>query len=139
MNPELIKGKIHSDNRGKLSYNNEFDASRVKRIYFIENAEDYYREWQGHKVEQRWFAAVSGKFLVKLVKVDNWETPDEDLSVVSYELKSEELDILHVPAGFVSSIQALAVDSKLLVMADHFLGEIDDEYRYPKNYFKNIT
>lgn len=139
MNPELINGKIHSDNRGKLSYNNEFDASRVKRIYFIENAEDFIREWQGHKVGQRWFAAVSGKFLVKLVKVDNWETPDEDLSVVSYELKSEELDILHVPAGFVSSIQALAVDSKLLVMADHFLGEIDDEYRYPKNYFKNIT
>lgn len=104
MNPELINGKIHSDNRGKLSYNNEFDASRVKRIYFIENAEDFIREWQGHKVEQRWFAAVSGKFLVKLVKVDNWETPDEDLSVVRYELKSEELDILHVPAGFVSSI-----------------------------------
>lgn len=139
MNPELIKGKIHSDNRGKLSYNNEFDASRVKRIYFIENAADFIREWQGHKVEQRWFVAVSGKFLVKLVKVDNWETPDEDLSVVSYDLKSEELDILHVPAGFISSIQALAGDSKLLVMADHFLGEIDDEYRYPKNYFKNIT
>lgn len=139
MNPELIKGKIYSDNRGKLSYNNEFDASSVKRIYFIENAEDFIREWQGHKIEQRWFAAVSGKFLVKLVKVDNWETPDEDLSVVSYELKSEELDILHVPGGFVSSIQALAVDSKLLVMADHFLGEIDDEYRYSKNYFKNIT
>lgn len=139
MNPELIKGKIHSDTRGKLSYNNEFDASRVKRIYFIENAESFIREWQGHKIEQRWFAAVSGKFLVKLVKVDNWETPDEDRSVVSYELKSEELDILHVPAGFVSSIQALAVDSKLLVMADHFLGEIDDEYRYSKNYFKNIT
>lgn len=139
MNPELIKGKIHSDKRGKLSYNNEFDASCAKRIYFIENAEGFIREWQGHKIEQRWFAAVSGKFLVKLVKVDNWETPDEDLSVVSYELNSEELDILHVPAGFVSSIQALAVDSKLLVMANHLLGETDDEYRYSKNYFKNIT
>jgi hypothetical protein len=41
-----------------------------------------------------------------------------------------------VPRGYVSSIQALEMGSKLLVMADHLLGEIKDEYRFDIDYFK---
>ncbi|PIX07465.1 MAG: sugar epimerase, partial [Flavobacteriales bacterium CG_4_8_14_3_um_filter_35_10] len=41
----------------------------------------------------------------------------------------------HVPQGYVSSIQAMEESSKLLVMADHLLGEIKDEYRFDVDYF----
>jgi len=46
------------------------------------------------------------------------------------------MDVLHVPPGYVSSIQSQEKSSKLLVMSDYLLGEIQDEYRYDITYFK---
>jgi dTDP-4-dehydrorhamnose 3,5-epimerase-like enzyme len=136
MLPILIKGNIHSDNRGSLKYNNDFNLSQVKRIYIIENNKnDIKRGWQGHKIEQRWFTAIQGSFKIQLIAIDNWEKPSETLSRLDYILESATLDVLHIPAGYVSSIQALEEKSKLLVMSDYYLGEINDEFRYPTDYF----
>ena len=136
--PKLIKGKIHKDNRGNLSYNNDFDAKAIKRIYIIENHNTLIiRAWQGHKIEQRWFSVVTGIFKISLIKIDNWDNPTKNLKSQEYILSSDTLDILHIPNGYISSIQALEKSSKLLVMADHLLGEIIDEYRYPQYYFDN--
>mgnify|MGYP003575426084 CR=1 FL=1 len=137
MEPKLINGNYHSDQRGTLLYNNDFDASLIKRIYIIENeSPEFVRGWQGHQIEQRWFSVVSGKFKIQLIKIDNWENPSQNLEVFSYLIDSEKLNILHVPKGYVSSIQSLELNSKLLVMADYLLGEIKDEYRYDIDYFK---
>lgn len=134
--PLVIKGAGYSDNRGKLLYNNLFDVSAIKRIYVIENANtDVIRAWQGHKIEQRWFSAVSGSFKIKLIAIDNWEKPSKNLTQHTFILNANQLDVLHVPAGYISSIQAMEIGSKLNVMANYFLGEIKDEYRYDANYF----
>ena len=116
--------------------NNDFDATQIKRMYIIENANtSFIRAWQGHKIEQRWFSAIKGSFNIKLIKIDNWQSPPKDIKTESFILKSEQMDILHVPAGFVTSIHSLETDARLLVMADTFLGEMDDEYRYATDYF----
>lgn len=136
MLPQIIQGNIHSDDRGALYYNNSFNASAIKRVYFIENRDtDFVRAWQGHKIEQRWFSASNGSFEIKLIEVDNWETPSTGLKQHVFTISSEKLDVLHVPAGYISSIRALTDDSRLLVMADYGLGEIKDEYRYDAKYF----
>ncbi len=137
MEPKLINGSCHSDQRGVLLYNNDFDASLIRRMYIIENASlQFIRGWQGHRLEQRWFSAASGKFKIQLIKIDNWEKPSVDLEVFSYLIDSDKLDVLHIPKGYVSSIQSLEFNSKLLVMADYLLGEVQDEYRYDIDYFK---
>lgn len=137
MEPKLINGNCHSDQRGTLLYNNDFDASLIKRIYIIENdSTQFIRGWQGHQIEQRWFQVVSGKFKIQLIKIDNWETPYVNLEVRTYLVDSEKLNVLHVPKGYVSSIQSLELNSKLLVMADYLLGEMKDEYRFDIDYFK---
>lgn len=137
MIPNLIKGNYHQDQRGVVRYNNDFDTSSCKRIYIIENSSvTIFRAWQGHRVEQRWFSAIQGSFLIQLIAVDNWETPSIHLPKLEYTLSATTLDILHIPAGYISSIQALEENSKLVVMADYQLGEIDDEFRYPFDYFK---
>ena len=137
MIPKIIKGDCHSDFRGTLFYNNDFDASAIKRLYIIENQNtDFIRAWQGHKIEQRWFSAVQGSFKIKLIAIDNWQHPSKNLKAVEFILKSENLDILYVPKGFVSSIQSLEEGSKLLVMADYLLREVNDEYRFEADYFK---
>lgn len=137
--PKLISGKSHQDQRGKLTYNNAFDASVVKRIYVVENhSVDFIRGWQGHKIEQRWFSVAHGSFNIQLIAIDNWESPSVSLPRVEFLLTSNNLDVLHVPAGYVSSIQALENYSKLIVLADYLVGEINDEYRFPLDYFKLV-
>ena len=137
MRPTLIFGGNHKDDRGALKYNNDFELGSVKRMYFIENRDTLFvRAWQGHKIEQRWFTAVSGRFKIQLIQVDDWKAPAVDLEKLTFELVNETFNVLHIPNGYVTSIQALADNSKLLVMSNYFLNEINDEYRYPVDYFK---
>lgn len=136
MLPRLISGGKHADARGILSFNNDLDLTEVKRIYFIENQDtQVVRAWQGHKTEQRWFTAVKGSFKIELIAIDNWEKPSTKLEKYSFMLSAEQLNVLHIPSGYVNSIQSLETDSKLLVMANYLLGEHQDEYRYSVDYF----
>lgn len=136
-NSSIISGNVHSDFRGSLYYNNAFDAKEVKRIYFIENKNTgFVRAWQGHKIEQRWFSAVQGSFEIKLIEVDNWENPFKNSIIDTFILEANQLDILHVPKGHISSIQSLESNSRLLVMADYLLDEIKDEFRFDADYFE---
>ena len=137
MKPNIIEGNCYIDQRGKLFYNNDFDTSSIKRIYMIENINvDFIRAWQGHKIEQRWFSVLQGSFEIQLIAIDDWEKPTINLQRHKFILNTDKLSVLHIPRGYVSSIQALEEASKLLVMADYLLGEIDDEFRYSFEYFK---
>lgn len=136
MIPLLTSGGIHTDLRGTLLYNNDFDLSLIKRMYVIENlSTDFVRAWQGHQIEQRWFSAIKGSFRIQLIEIDNWELPSKDCNSFTFIINADKLDVLHIPKGYVSSIQSLEEGSKLLVMADYLLGEIQDEYRYEVDYF----
>lgn len=132
----MIKGNAHTDARGTIKFNNDFDASAVKRIYSIENHSlDFVRGWQGHQIEQRWFCTVSGSFEISVIEVDNFEDPAKNSTVSKHIISSTELDFLHIPPGCITAIQALEDNSKLLAMSDYLLGEINDEFRFPLDYF----
>jgi len=137
MKPILIFGGNHQDIRGVLKYNNDFDLTSVKRMYIIENIDTFFvRGWQGHQIEQRWFSAVAGAFKIELIKIDDWENPSKELEKVSFEISNKKADVLHIPQGYISSIQAITETSKLLVMADYKMNEIQDEYRFSSDYFE---
>ena len=86
--PKIIKGNSYTDQRGILNYNNLFNASGIKRIYIIENSSTkIFRGWQGHKIEQRWFCSVQGSFRIKLIEIDDWNSPSK--SLVHKEIKLE--------------------------------------------------
>ena len=136
--PKIIRGNSFTDIRGTICFNNSFDTKEIKRMYIIQNSSvNIIRGWQGHKVEQRWFSAVQGEFEIHLIEVDNWEIPSKDLQSIKYNLSSDKMNVLHIPKGYVSCIQAIENNSKLLVMADYSIDEIKDEYRYDLNYFYN--
>ena len=136
MLPHLIKGNSYTDERGTLQFNNDFNALGIKRMYTIQNRDtSLIRGWQGHKIEQRWFSVIQGSFQIKLIAIDDWVMPSLDLEQHHFTLNSQSMDVLHVPAGYVSSIQALELSSKLILMSDYALGEIEDEYRFDINYF----
>lgn len=134
----ILNGKRHEDERGIITFNNDFDASQIKRIYTIENhSTEFVRGWQGHKIEQRWFSCMKGKFEISVIKVDDFTQPSKDLDINKYILEDNQLDYLHIPAGCITAIKSVEKGSKILVLADFGLGEIPDEYRFPIDYFNN--
>ncbi len=140
LEPKIITGKLFKDHRGSVFYNNDFDASQIKRIYIIENHDTIIvRGWQGHRIEQKWMVPISGKFKVSVVEINHPECPDKDSEIREFMVSAENLDVLHIPPGFANSIQALEENSKLLVMADHHAGEVNDELRFESNYFNNFS
>lgn len=136
MVPVIIKGGFFEDDRGSLKFNNNFDTSSIKRLYIIQNKNcEIIRGWQGHKVEQRWFTALVGDFVIRVIKINNWNNPAKNSDILTFELNSSQLDVLHVPFGYVTSIQSKSRENKLLVMSDHKLNQIEDEYRFSSDWF----
>ncbi len=134
--PVILKGNRHQDPRGTLRYNNDFSLTGVRRFYTIQNADTHFeRAWQGHRIEQRWFSATAGSFIIKLIRVDHWDNPTADLPALEFVLEADTLDVLHVPRGYISSIQSREEHSMLLVFADYELGSVQDDYKFPADYF----
>lgn len=136
--PNIIKGGTSTDHRGTVSFMNDFNMIDVKRIYVIFHPDiSIVRAWRAHKLEQRWFFAVDGQFLIRLVKIDNWEMPDKNVPIEEFILTASNTEVLHIPIGYGSSIQALKENSKLIVFADHGIeNSAMDDYLYPSDYFK---
>lgn len=138
MEPKIINGGFFKDERGFLKHNNSFNLGPVKRFYLIQNRDIIYqRKWQGHKIENRWYIVVQGSFKIDLIKIDNWINPDQYLKKESIIINDSSLDVLHIPPGYVSSIQAIEKDARLLVMSDYQMNEIEDNFKYPSDYFKD--
>ena len=137
-NPNIIKGNSHTDDRGIVIFNNDFNTEQVKRIYFIENKDTgFIRGWQGHKIEQRWFSSMQGSFRIVVIAIDDWENTSKTLLKEEFVLEASSFDVLHVPQGHITSIQALEDNARLMTMSDYSLGSIKDEYRFNIDYFRN--
>jgi dTDP-4-dehydrorhamnose 3,5-epimerase len=132
--PKIISGGNYTDERGKLDFINNFDMSPIKRMYFTTHFDiDVIRAWQGHIIESRWFICFKGSFSVKLVEIDNWENPSDDLKVYEYELSEGKQEVLYIPNGFANGFRALKPNSKLMIMSDYRLNEIEnDQIRFDK-------
>ena len=133
--PKIISGGNHTDERGKIDFINDLDMSAIKRVYFTTHFKtDVVRAWQGHKIESRWFICVKGSFKVKLVAIDDWESPSENLKTLNYTLSESEPAALYIPNGYVNGFKALEENSKLMVMSNFRLNETEnDQFRFDKN------
>lgn len=114
-NPELIKGGIYTDVRGKLEFINDFDLSRVKRFYKTTHFDTKtIRAWQVHKIETKWFYCIKGSFEVKII----------NLSTKRFEnfiLNENAPSILYIPLGNANGFRALENNSTLIIFSDQKL------------------
>ncbi len=132
--PIIIEGDFFQDHRGRIDFINDFKLDNAKRMYLIRNSEsNKFRGWQGHKVEKRWFLCVKGVFEVSVVKIDNWDNPNNKLVPLKYTLTEENPQVLYVPNGYANGLRALEKDSKLIAISDYELGVHKDEYRFTNN------
>ena len=135
--PKIIKGNKHSDERGSLSFINDFDLKDVRRSYIIEPANtEIIRAWQGHKTEWKYFQVIQGSFTIGLVKIDNWDSPSKQLKPEFHTLNANTPSILIVPGGYANGITSNEPNAKLLVFSSSTLENAkDDEFRFPDTYW----
>lgn len=115
----LIKGGIFADERGSLSFVNDFTFPEVKRFYqIVHPGTSIVRAWQGHKVEQKYFYVPKGKFALAWVEIDDWNKPSADLKAEYVILKEDEPAVLSIPPGYANGIKALEPGSVLMVYSD---------------------
>lgn len=129
----LIQGSSYSDERGKLNFFNFFDMAEVVRFYEIVPAStDVIRAWQGHQYEKKWFYCNSGAFYVKLIKIDNFDSPSDNLICENFLLDSDKPVLLEISGGYATGFKAAKDNSRLLVFSNFTLEESKlDDFKYP--------
>jgi dTDP-4-dehydrorhamnose 3,5-epimerase len=122
--PRLIKGGLFSDNRGSLSFVNDFFFQNVKRFYQISNSSTaIIRAWQGHKTEHKYFYAATGSFIIAWVKPDDWESPSPHLVAEHVVLNAKEPSILSIPPGYANGIRSIKDNASLIIFSDLSIEE----------------
>lgn len=129
--PHIINGDIFLDNRGKLLSCNQFDMSRVKRMYLIENINsNYIRGWKGHKIETRWFFATKGSIIINTILISDLEKTIPSPIIKTFKLNEDNLNVLEVPPGYATSIKQYSNGDRICVYADYPLGASGDDLRW---------
>lgn len=136
---KIITGGTHTDDRGTLTFFNDFDMKRVRRFYQIDHPDtSIVRAWQGHQIEQKWFYVTRGSFQVILVQPDNWENPSPDLGYEEFLLKCDEKQVLHIAGGQANGFRALEPHSRLMVFSNFSMKEAGtDDFRFDKSLWYN--
>lgn len=140
-NPFSLNVKYFTDDRGVLSFCNEFNLSKFKRFYVIKNFHtNFIRAWHAHKKEDKAFMITKGSFQVSAVKIDNWKNPSKSSKVHNFYLSECDNKIIFVPRGFANGLRSLEPKSSLIVFSSSTLDEsLKDDFRYTYNYWNPWT
>jgi dTDP-4-dehydrorhamnose 3,5-epimerase-like enzyme len=135
--PELIRGGVAADDRGRVYFANELDLALCRRLYFVENfSPGTVRAWHAHRRERKWVLAVSGAALACCVEIDDWETPSVEAEMHRFVLDAANPSVLVVPPGYANGAMSLAPATKLLYLSDQPLeASLDDDVRFPARYW----
>jgi dTDP-4-dehydrorhamnose 3,5-epimerase-like enzyme len=130
--PKLLAGDLAVDDRGTVTFVNDFDFSGVKRFYTVRNHRaGFVRAWHAHRREAKYVTAVTGSALVGAVAIDDWERPSRDLPVKRFVLSADKPCVLYIPPGFANGFMSLTADAQLVFFSTADLQESrGDDVRY---------
>jgi len=132
MDVRRIEGGLHVDQRGVVSFVNDFDFKHVDRFYTVRaHTVNEPRGWVGHRKEDKWFTPLAGTMLISVVAPDDWEYPTSNLVVQRYILSSQKPAVLHVPAGHATASIMLTPDALLGVFSSGKIADAGkDDWRF---------
>jgi dTDP-4-dehydrorhamnose 3,5-epimerase len=126
MEIKIINGGLSVDDRGSVTFVNDFNFSDVKRFYVVENHRSgFIRAWHGHEREGKYVFVVSGTALIGAVKMD------ED-SVKKFVLSDRNPKILYIPPGYANGFKTLEENTKIIFYSTSTLQDsLGDDIRLP--------
>jgi dTDP-4-dehydrorhamnose 3,5-epimerase len=130
--PMLLAGDLAVDDRGTVTFVNDFDFSGVKRFYMVRNHRaGFVRAWHAHRREAKYVTVVAGSALVGAVAIDDWDRPSPDLPVKRFVLSADKPCVLYIPPGFANGFMSLTGDAQLVFFSTAALPESrGDDVRY---------
>jgi dTDP-4-dehydrorhamnose 3,5-epimerase-like enzyme len=133
----LIAGDIAVDDRGSVSFVNDFRFDKVTRFYRVENfSTSVIRAWHGHKKEAKYAYVVSGSAIVGAVPFDDDSAPDRNATVQRYVLSSRKPRILYIPPGYANGFRPLEEGTVILFFSTSTMEEArGDDFRFPADYW----
>ena len=141
MEPRLIKGGLAVDDRGQVSFVNDFDFQGVKRFYAVENhRRGFIRAWHAHRKEAKYVMVVRGAALICAVEIDDWDNPSTDATVHRHVLSEKSPAVLFIPAGYANGFMSLTADTKILFFSSSSLEDsVGDDIRYDARHWNPWT
>lgn len=129
---EIIRGNKFSDDRGYLSFINDFQLEGYKRFYIVDNhSAGFIRAWHGHLLEDKAVLCLSGAALIGVVPISETGGHIERSVAKTYTLSHEIPSILKIPRGHANGFKSLTSDCKLLFFSSSTLEESQgDDYRF---------
>jgi dTDP-4-dehydrorhamnose 3,5-epimerase len=107
-NIKIINGGISIDDRGSVSFVNDFNFENVKRFYQVSNhSKNFIRAWHGHKKEGKYVFVSTGTAIIGVV---NMETEEITKVVLSSKLPK----ILWIPSGNYNGFKTLEDNTTVL-------------------------
>ena len=134
MNDTEVKyftGGLAVDDRGSVSFVNDFNFNNVKRFYTVENHKrDFTRAWHAHKKEAKYVMVIKGSAIVGAVKIDDWDNPSKTTEVNRFILSEKNPSILYIPNGFANGFKSLTDDTKIVFFSTSTLEDsLGDDIR----------
>lgn len=135
--PVLIKGDLAVDDRGTVSFVNDFKFNSVKRFYLVENhRRGFIRAWHAHKYESKYVIVIKGSALIGAVRIDDWSNPSKEENVFRFTLSEKKPSVLFIPCGYANGFMSLTDDTKIMFLSTSDLSEsLDDDYRFDSRYW----
>jgi len=135
--PRLIQGNLRIDDRGEVSFVNDFVFEGVKRMYIVRNHQSgFIRAWHAHKKEAKYIFVASGTALVGAVEIDNFENPSKNCKSYRFTLSAKTPAVLFVPPGYANGALSLTSDTVIEYFSTASIEEAkDDDYRYDARYW----
>jgi dTDP-4-dehydrorhamnose 3,5-epimerase-like enzyme len=141
-----IQGGLSVDDRGTVSFVNEFDPMKagVRRMYMVENhAARFVRAWHGHRNEAKYVTVVDGAAVVGVVALPTVQDPThfepgqwpyalDHFEPKRFVMSAAKPAVLYVPAGYANGFMTLAPRTKVLFFSTATLDEsLNDDERFP--------
>jgi dTDP-4-dehydrorhamnose 3,5-epimerase len=132
-----MRGDIAVDDRGSLSFVNEFAFQNVRRFYVVSNHRPgFIRAWHAHRREAKYVTVVQGAAVVCAVAIDDWDTPNPAAEIDRHVLSAVQPSILFIPAGYANGFMSLTAHSKLVFFSTATVDESrSDDIRYDARYW----
>lgn len=132
-----IVGDLAVDDRGMVSFINDFNFSDVKRFYQVENfSKDVIRAFHGHLKEGKYVYVARGSALVCVVAIDNTKNPSKKTKVQRFILSSKKPQVVYIPPGHANGFRPLEDNSLIIFYSTSTLKQsIKDDYRFPYDYW----
>lgn len=137
---KILNGGLAVDDRGTVSFVNDFDFSGVKRFYQVENhRQGFIRAWHGHKHEGKYIYVARGSALIGAVELPDYYVDEQTGMNVSrsneqpdrYVLSANKPQVLFIPPGYCNGAMNLEQDTIVLYFSTSTLDQsLHDDVRF---------